>query len=322
MENYNILNKITDMKSICIIGHIDPDADALASMVVLKNFLKSKFHSEIHLFADCEDVVSNCKYIIKNEQFNITPNNNYDFAIAVDSTNTDRLGKYQQLFNNASYTISIDHHSTNPQFAQTNIIEHTSSTCEIIYKILEFNNYNFSTKDYEFLYAGIITDTNNFTNPSTNKETHLIASKICNNIDILEIYNNFFSNFSLINMQLFACAINNITAYEDNRIIISYISQTTLNNINATNNDLTGIVNRISQINNNVLTCFIQPKGDNLNYVSLRAKNGYDISTIAKKYGGGGHKGASGFTSSSKQEDIINNIKSDFLDILNTKKEM
>ena len=316
MQNYNILNKIKDIKTICILGHLDPDADALSSMVVLKNFLKSQLNTEIDLFASCNDVTKNCKHIIKNENFNITPKSKYDLAIAVDSTTPERLDKYQNLFKQANSTIVIDHHSTNPKFGDLNIIEPTSSTCEIIYKILEYNNYKFTTQDYEFLYSGIITDTGNFTNPSTNKETHDIAGKICKHINISKIYNNFFSNFSLVNMKLFACAINNIKSYENNKIIISHITQSFLDEQNASNNDLTGIVNRLTQINNNILTCFIQPKGNNLNYVSLRAKNGYDISTIAKKYGGGGHIGASGFTSSLTQDEIIKHIKSDFFDIL------
>jgi len=283
----------------------------------LKNFLKSKINAEIDLFASCEDVVANCKHLIENENFNITPKKQYDLAIAVDSTTSDRLYEYQNLFKTAKSTIVIDHHSTNPKFGDTNIIESTSSTCEIIYKILEFNNYKFTTLDYEFLYSGIITDTGNFTNPSTNEETHVIAGKICKHINISKIYNNFFSNFSLINMKLFAYAINNIKSYQDNKIIISNIPQNILNKYNATNNDLTGIVNRLTQIDNNVLTCFIQPKGNNLNYISLRSKNGYNISIVAKKYGGGGHVGASGFISSLSQDEIITQIKSDFLNLLN-----
>ena len=69
MENYNILKNINNVKTICILGHSDPDADALASMAVLENFLKLNCNAEIDLFASCDRVVENCKHIIQNSNF-------------------------------------------------------------------------------------------------------------------------------------------------------------------------------------------------------------------------------------------------------------
>ena len=55
MKNYEILTQLKNSKSVCIIGHIDPDADALSSMVVLKEFIHNNFQIDIvDLFADCK----------------------------------------------------------------------------------------------------------------------------------------------------------------------------------------------------------------------------------------------------------------------------
>lgn len=317
MKQYEIFNRLNNINSICIIGHLDPDADALSSMVVFKNFLNSINFNNIDLYADCNTVSKNCKHIISGVAFNINNTNaKYDLAIALDCTNLDRLGKYAEIFTSARNTIEIDHHATNTQYANICIVEDISSTCELVYKILKEHHYNFTEKDYEYLYSGIITDTNNFTTSSTNNQTHIIAGEICEHININKVYNRFFSNFSMKNMDLFASAIKNIVNINNNEIIISYIDQDYLTKTNSTTNDLTGIINRLTQIENNKLACFIQPKSNNLNYISLRSKKGYNVGQLAEKYGGGGHDCAAGFNSELSQDALIKLLSDELIKLL------
>ena len=63
MTNLDIIKTLENSKAICIIGHIDPDADALASLTVLKNFLISKYKiATVDIFAQTDDVQTNCKF--------------------------------------------------------------------------------------------------------------------------------------------------------------------------------------------------------------------------------------------------------------------
>ena len=199
MTNLDIIENLKPENKICIIGHIDPDADALASMTVLKDFLtKHKLIETVDIFGETNQVQENCLFMLKDHTLNPISNLSelktkiYDVSIAVDSPNIDRLGIYKDLFKNAKQTIVIDHHQTSLNFGQTNIIENASSTSEIIFNILENFHYSFTVPNYENIYSGIITDTNNFTTPNTNKNTFLIASKIIEKINFVDAFCSSF----------------------------------------------------------------------------------------------------------------------------------
>ena len=194
MSKYNKLKILKKSKSVCIIGHIDPDADALASMVVLKNFLHERFKIKIvDMFADCEIISKPCNELLKNFNINNQPNH-YDTAIILDSPNIERIGIYKNLFESAESRIVIDHHITNKQFGNINLVENCSSTCEIIYSILKHFKYCISIEDQGKLYAGIITDSNNFTVGTFNKKTFKITSEFIDNINKDGIHKHFLKN--------------------------------------------------------------------------------------------------------------------------------
>lgn len=319
MSNYSIINKLKNAKSICLIGHIDPDPDALGSMTVFKNFLRTHFKiKQVDIFADCVEVSEECLFIIKEHPINPSTNVTYDFAIAMDCASEERLGRFSSLFNNSKATIVIDHHATNNGYAQFNIIEDASSTCEIVFSIITSYKYKPSIRDRENLYAGIITDTNNFTTPSTTSRTFETASHLIPGMDFITIYENFFAKFSLKNMTMFGITLNNMQSIEENKIIISYLTENDMTEHNAEKNDLEGIINRLATIKGNHIACFIHPKRG-LNYVSLRAKKGISLLPLVKKYNGGGHPGAAGFLSSLEVFELINLLKEELNNLLKNK---
>ena len=319
MTNSDIINSLKNSNSVCIIGHIDPDADALSSMTVLKNFLINKFNIQtVEIFAQTNSVQENCKFILNNHILNPEPKT-YESAIAVDSPNLERLGIYSSLFNNANIKYVIDHHDTNKLFGDYNIVERAASTSEIIYQILEELGYNFTVEDCENIYSGIITDTNNFTTPNITKSTFEVTGKIINKFNFINIYNNFFSNYTINSAKLLSFALKNIISIKNNEILISYLNKKHFKKSNSTANNITGIINKIATISGNKLCCLIFKKENNY-YVSLRAKNGYNVADLAKKFNGGGHIGAAGFLTKLSPKKIIKIIKKEFINILEKSK--
>lgn len=303
--NYIDLNCLNNSKSVCLIAHIDPDPDALSSMVVMRELILEKFNcSLVDLFADCESVSNNLIPILNGLEINQV-SATYDTAIMMDSPNIDRLGKYSYLFTNAKTKIVIDHHATNTYCGDINIVQNCSSTCEIVYSIMKDFCFEISKENQGKLYAGLITDTNNFTVGNVTSTSFKMASEFSENINTQDIYNHFLANHNLKNMKLLALAINNIKAYCDDQIIISHISKDEANQLNSNFNDYYGIINHLATLNSAKLVCLIKPK-DNSYYVGMRSrKNCGDVSKIAKAHGGGGHKGAAAFTSN----DSISNIE-------------
>lgn len=311
MLKYEKLTCLSKSKNVCIISHLNADTDALCGMVCLREFLLSHFDKlNVFLATDTDSIQSNYLPILEGVELNKIPED-IDTAIAIDCPNVNRLGKYGELFLNAKTKIVIDHHLTTTKFGDINIIEINSSSCEIVYNIMKEFNFAISNQILGKLYAGIITDTMNFTVGTLTDITYEIASLASKNIDIQAVYDNFLNHHSMINMKLLAESISNLESYCDGKINISFIRPKIFKKLNATFDEYMGIINRLSSIQNNLMTCLIQPKG-NVFYVSMRGKRGYNVGAIAKKYGGGGHAGAAAFDSNLKLKDIKRIILKEF----------
>lgn len=317
MKCYKQLDILKNYKKVAIICHLEPDADALCSAVVLKTFLKKQFNLSVDLFADYATLPPNNFPLIKGEVFNKKPQK-YGAAIMVDTPNMARLGKFKEIYYDASFKIVIDHHATNDFSGNINIVEDVSSTCEIVYSILKCYKYPLNKEICNEIYAGIIADTNNFAVGKMNKRTFATIAEIFEFLNQNYIYELIFSNNSLKNMQVLAKSIENIEIFEGGKIIFSQIDEKTAKKLNILPQDYDGVINRLATIAGNVFVCFVHPKNGR-NYVSMRAKLDYDVGTIAKANGGGGHLGAAAFETEQKYEDIKNNLLEQFKQQLKNK---
>ena len=319
MKKYESLNVISNVKSVCLISHIEPDPDALASLVVFREFIKNHFKVKtVDIFAQTHGLSDTVSKILDKVSLNNKPKK-YNMAIMIDCPNSDRLGEYKYLFENANCKIVIDHHATNDYSGDINIVEICSSTCEIISEILNEFKYKLSPSQQGKLYSGIITDTNNFSVGYISARTFKIVSELAPNININTIYRTFLANKTLKNLQLQAFAINNIVTFEHNQIVITHLTHEDAKRLKATHNDFHGIVNHIATVNTAKLICFIEPR-DDVYYVSMRAKNGYDVSKIAKENGGGGHVGAAAFETNLDLKTIEQNVLTSFRKELENRK--
>lgn len=319
MKRYKELKRLKNIKSICLIAHIEPDPDAISSMIVLRNFLKTKLHVEtVDIFAETKILTKQLKEILGTVEFN-NKTTKYHTAIMMDSPNSKRLGIYEKLFNSAEQKIVIDHHATNEYLGDINIVEICSSTCEIVYEITKEFKHSLTSQEKGKLYSGIITDTNNFSVGEIDSRTFRIVSELVPYINRDLIYKTFLSNTSLKNKQVEALAINNLTSHENEQIIISHISHNEAKNYQIAVHDYDGIINNLAKINTASLICLIESKHEKY-YVSMRAKHGLDVSQIAKNNGGGGHTGAAAFTSCDEIENIKTLILNSFKEELKNHK--
>lgn len=307
MKIYNKIMKVKNFANVAIVVHANPDADALCSASLMFNFLKSIGVEGVDIFTDCNEIPFNFLQIIKGCSVNPTPKE-YDCVLMMDTSSSERLGKYASIYDNASYKINIDHHLTNPKSADINYVETISSATELTYKILKENGYKFTKADYGKVYVGIMSDTGCLSVGVRTEKTYNIVGKCYANIDAGKIYSKIIATNSLKNMQLLALSINNMKVIKDGAILITHISKDESRTYNSKPEDYTGIVNRLQNIQGSKFICFIYPNSDGQYYVSMRCKEGYSVEQVASKYNGGGHVCAAAFRSMGDIEDIENKV--------------
>lgn len=293
-----IVNKINETDNICLLVHESPDGDAIGSLIALDIALK-KLGKKVDAFI--EKVPSNCEFLIDSIGKNILTFDKmdllkkYDLCISLDCGDIDRLGDAKTIFENANHTICIDHHYTNKGYAIQNYIDgEAAATGEIIYELLSEMNVGLDKDVATALYAAISSDTGNFKHNNTRKSTFDIAGKLIEcGVDITKISYHLFSETSLSRMKFMGKLLQDVEVVLNGKVGILTARQEDIENFNVNESELEGMVDYARYIKGVEVGIFIKPV-DGMYKVSLRSNGKADVSVVAGKFNGGGHKFAAG----------------------------
>jgi phosphoesterase RecJ-like protein len=290
-------NEIDNSEKICVIGHVAPDGDCIGSVMALYEFLSVEYNKDVYFGFDGKIPYNFRSYIDESLILTDFEDKKFDLLIVLDCADEERLGRYKSLISNSKKIICIDHHKTNTEFADINIVDPTiSSTGELLFHILNYENKKTSLKMAEYIYTAIITDTGNFAYSSTTATTHRVAAELIDiGVDVANIDNLIFNSKPISTVKAYIDCISNINFYYDNKLGIAKISDEIIKRNNANINDIEGIVEFIREISEVEISCVLKEYNQELTKVSLRSKNDIDVSEVSVKFNGGGHAKAAGF---------------------------
>lgn len=297
MEN-SIKNIIDSSDLIYIASHLNPDGDNLGSLaamyLALKNYGKNVYMIENDEIPVAQRFLPGLNEAVKSSELKGKP----DLFITLDCADLERIGEdAMKLFLSAEKTINIDHHKTNTNFADINIVDFNApATGEILYKVLKDSDIELNREIATCIYEAISSDTGSFKYDSVRKSTFIAASELLDyDIDINEIAINLYQNRSIEKTNLLIHAMNSLEFYADNKIAFVTLSDDDIRNFNASKSDADGIVEFIRDISTVEIAIFLKDKKDSVK-LSLRSKTKVDATKIASYFGGGGHIRAAGAT--------------------------
>lgn len=312
-----IFNLINSSQNICIAGHKAPDGDCIGSVMALYEFLKP-LNKNVIVCVDGKIPYNYRHFVGKNvlaEEYN---NEKFDLLFVLDCSDSDRLGKFKDVFINAKKSVCIDHHKTNNSYADINIIDpYMSSTGELLYDVLKTSGSNISKETADYIYLAILTDTGKFSYSNTSAETHKKTAELIElGVDVSEIDNIVYNSKPSNVVKAFIDCIDTIELYYDNKLGIATITNEILEKNNVDMGDIDGVVEFIREINEVEVSCVLKEYETNNTKVSLRSKNDIDVSSISVMFNGGGHKKAAGFEINSNIQNtkklIIETFKKSF----------
>ena len=320
-EKINKLKElINNSKNIALFSHIRMDPDTFWSSSALYLILKQLWKNVILL--NDEEAPKEFEFLKANNL--ITTNWDLevfkpDLIISLDAASIDQLwNSYknnEKIIKNTSFVV-IDHHISNNWFGNINIISPThSSTCELLFEILEkldLTKY-IDKKIANLLITWILTDTNVFYNTNVTANTHKIAAKL------LELWAdsrtsifNFFKKKSINKTKLLWLALSNIQIIKNKlenkkNIVYTIITVEDLENTNTTDRDTNWIIEHLVNIENTEIAFIIYPLPDWKIKVGFRSWN-YDVSKLAQKLGWGWHKQAAWASNEESIEKFLKKI--------------
>jgi phosphoesterase RecJ-like protein len=321
------VNKLLNgRKNIVIVGHKNPDGDAVGSCLGLYFFLKELGHNPTVIVPN--DFPDFLKWLPGSETITIYEKSvdhslalisDADLIFTLDFNSLGRIGAMQTPLENSSASfVMIDHHQQPEDYAVATYSDTTmSSTCEMVYVFIESLQglHLLDSKIATNLYTGIMTDTGSFRFPSTSPSTHRrIAELMDAGADNAIIHQNIYDTNSPDRMKLLGLALKNLVILREYNTAYISIKQRDLDDNNFKKGDTEGFVNYALSIKGIVFAViFIENKQESIVKMSLRSKGDFSVNDVARThYNGGGHINAAGGRSSHS----LNKTISEFISIL------
>lgn len=290
--------ELQGISSVGIAGHVRPDGDCVGSCLAVYNYITTYF-PQIDVDVLLEPIptifhfLQGAPDIKKAEEVS----KQYDLFIVLDCGDANRLGGAVSFYENAKHTICIDHHVSNQSFAEKNlIVPSASSTSELVYGVIDADKV---TKEIaECIYTGMVHDTGVFQYSCTARSTMEIAGILMEKgIDYSSIIDKTFYEKTYAQNRILGQALLKSCLYEDAQCIGTVITQEEMQEFDVLPKHLDGIVNQLRVTKDIEVAIFLYGLEEGSYKVSTRCKGDVvDLSKIAVKYQGGGHKKAAGFT--------------------------
>jgi len=299
-----VLEAVRSKAYILLATHFNPDGDALGSLLGLADILEGlgkkvfRYLEEpvSHLYRFLPGCGQTQTDMAKVREFVAQGGANF-LALCLDCGDAQRLGKNTAELTGFRPLMVIDHHKGHNGFGDGAWIEpHRSSTAEMIYDLAMALGAGISARAAECLYTAINTDTGSFRYESTSSHTFAVAGDLVGRgVRPEAIASNLYDNYTLGRLRLMQEVLATLEMHERDRIAIIRVSQKMLERTFTTMADTEYFINLPRAVSSVRVAVFLKEIEPDLVSVSLRAKGQCDVALIAARFGGGGHRNASGF---------------------------
>lgn len=290
--------ELQNVSSVAIAGHIRPDGDCVGSCLATYNYITT-YYPQVKACVFLEPIPRIFQFLQGADKILEAKDSeeSFDLCIVLDCGDATRLGDAVKFFETAKRTICIDHHVSNQAFADKNkIVADASSASELVYDSMDPAKI---TKEIaECIYTGMIHDTGVFQYSCTSSHTMEVAGCLMDlGIDYPTIVDKTFYEKTFAQNKILGQALLKSQLYEDAECIASVITQEEMAEFSVLPKHLDGIVSQLRMTKEAEVAIFLYGLEPGAYKVSTRCKGDrVDLSQIAMKYHGGGHKKAAGFT--------------------------
>jgi len=224
---------------------------------------------------------------------------NFDCFVALDCSDLQRPGRVSGLNNMNKPVLNIDHHVSNAYFGTVNWIEpHASCTCELIWQLYKKLKLPIDKDAAEALYAGLLTDTGSFRYTNTTARTHLIAAElVATGIDVAAVYKNIYANIPYDDLKLLFAILPTMQRSAGGKIAWFEIRKGLVKRNQKIHFDLSDNILNFGRCLKGVEVVVLFKENASKNgtvRINFRSQGLIDVNAIARAFGGGGHRTASG----------------------------
>jgi bifunctional oligoribonuclease and PAP phosphatase NrnA len=304
--------EVRDNDRFLLTAHEGPDGDALGSLLGMHHLLTQLGKDSVMFLAAKEfPLPVEYRFLPLEEVFHEPPADMSDRTVVfLDCGNLDRM-PVDFLADGDNLRLNIDHHHDNTLFGDVNLVDvEASCTAEIVYELAILLGAEITTEMASALYVGLVTDTGKFMYENTNARTHRIAAELIEaGVAVDETYRRLYEHVPIEKLRLLSRALEGIQHHCDGVLVLAYITAADYEASGAGAEMTEGIIDHLRSVEGARVAALIRDLGDRgraARKVSLRSSGGdVDVSSIARRHGGGGHKRAAGFSTDLGLDELV-----------------
>ena len=287
---------------IALCAHTSPDGDALGSELAMAQIIGERWPEKdvVCLLADDAPVPRIYKFLDGSDK--MVPASSYegdpDLFMALDLSVYHRLSNGESVLRRSKHVAVMDHHPFGNIVADASVVRPTAAAVGVI--VAEFAQYVgivMTPVIAQSILCAIMTDTGRFQYQNSDGESFKVASLLVDcGASPSEVSLNVYQSFRLQFLHLKSLVMGRICTFEQGRISYSYATQNDLARTGADLDESDGLIDVVRSVEGSEVALFLKAVPGGKVRGNLRSKGHYDVSTVARLMGGGGHRAAAGFT--------------------------
>ena len=293
---------LTSADDVALACHLNPDADALGSMLGLSAFLRTRGVSTVCSFPNeplhlppWAALLPGSGDLVEVVDFPDAP----PVMVTCDCASADRLGSLEPAATKAQELIWIDHHRSNPGSGTIPLIDPAaSSTCEVVFRLIGAMGGEMPDDAALCLYAGLVTDTGRFQYEATTPETLRIAATLREHpFDHSRLVQALYEDNRREYLRLAGIALARASFVPEASMVWTYLTQADLAEAGVGADETDDLIDLIRTARDVDVAAVLKQQRDGRFKVSVRSRGASDLAAVAAAFGGGGHRLAAGYTS-------------------------
>jgi len=287
------VEEIRRRRRFVLTSHVRPDGDAIGSQLAMAYALRH-LGKEVRLInRDPAPPPLQVFPGVGDIEIAETADDPGDCVIVMESGDLTRTG-VKGL--EQGFIINIDHHVGNTMFGAVNWFDLSAAACgEMVFDLVRDLGVPLTHDIAVHIYVAILTDTGSFHYSNITPRTFDI-SRLCveAGVDAPAVARSVYDSSTLGKFRLSGAVLNRMQLDPSGRLAILSVDQRLANECGGTYEDTEGLINQPLTVKEIQAVVFFKELAPRDWRISMRSKGSVDINAVAKEFGGGGHKNASG----------------------------
>jgi phosphoesterase RecJ-like protein len=292
---------VAHASTVALACHVNPDGDALGSMLGLFHVLRAAGRDVVASFPTPFVIAPHYRelpgldLLTHPADFPSEP----DVMITFDCGSLGRLGDLEPAAKAARDLIVLDHHVSNTRYGTINVIDPAAAASGVLVRRLVLELGLPLTNDAAIaLYAALVCDTGRFQYETTTPSVFDLARELVTfDIPVSRLSRQLFEEHRFAYLKLLGEALANAELDVERRFVWTVVTQDMLDRHDVTLEEVEGLIDIVRRATEAEVTCVVKEEADGSVRVSLRSLGDVDVRLIAADNGGGGHRFAAGFES-------------------------